>query len=157
LRTPTSDELRRFCRVDNWIDLTAEPGHKRSDHDRYAKVLASGETLYTRVSRGSGGIDDHNLFKHILREQLRVTKAQFWAAVDRGTLPTRPGQEEKPAPAGETLDYSLVRQLIRAGYAQDQIARFSKQDAVDRLNHFRTYGRQLEGSNREVNDQRREA
>jgi hypothetical protein len=144
LRTPSNDELRRFCLIDDWIDLTGRPGHKGSDHDRYAKILPNGERLYTRVSRNAGGVDDHGLFKHILRDQLRVTEEQFWEAVDGGTPPKRPGQEKPTPPPATYLDYSLVRQLMHAGYTHEDISGFSRQGAIDRLDHWRTRGRRLE-------------
>jgi len=141
VRTPTYAELRRFCEVDGWIDLTEEAGRKRRHHLRFAKLLADGRTLYTRISLGTGSIEDHDLFKHILRDQLEVTEETFWAAVDDGTVPSRPGVQAPRRPEGQYLDYSLAKGLLQAGYTQQQIAVMSKEQAIDLLDYYRTWGK----------------
>jgi hypothetical protein len=140
VRTPTYAQLRRFCEVDGWTDLTKQGGRRRRHHLRYAKVLSGGRALYTRVSLGAGSIDDHGLFKHILRDQLEVTEEQFWVAVDNGVAPERPGARRSERPAGSYLDYSVVKGLLAAGYTEQQIAAMTKDEAVDLLDYFRAWG-----------------
>jgi len=141
VKTPTHAQLRRFCQVDGWVDLTQEAGRKRRHHLRFAKVLADGRTLYTRISLGSGSIEDHALFTHILRDQLEITEEQFWAAVDQGVPPTRPGSRQAERPPGAYLEYGLVKGLLQAGYTQQQIATMGKDEGVELLDYYRTWGK----------------
>ena len=84
----TFGDLKTFVKHDGW---TEEPNLARvrartGDHRRYRKDLADGTSLRTKVShslRDEIGID---LFKHILRDQLRVTEDRFWDVVRGGEL-----------------------------------------------------------------------
>ena len=67
---PKWKDLKRFCERDGW-EL-----YKSTDHYYYRKDLGYGEWLYTKVSFGSGEIPK-NLFKRIMKEQLRVTLEDF--------------------------------------------------------------------------------
>ena len=137
MRSPTFGELRRFCEVEGWIDLAKQAGRKRRHHFRFALVLTDGRTLYTRVSMGSGSIDDPGMFKHILRDQMEVTAAEFWAAVDDGVAPHRPGAGESQRLPGIYLDHGLVKALLRVGCPAADIAALTKAEAVDLLDHLR--------------------
>jgi hypothetical protein len=69
------------------------------------------------------------LFKHILRDQLKVTEQQFSLAVDRGIAPHRPG-ERRPPPAGAALPHDLVANLIgKVGLPTAQVLAMSKDKA----------------------------
>jgi len=137
MRTPKFRELRRFCEVEGWIDLAKQAGRKRRHHFRCALVLTDGRTLYTRISLSSGSIDDPGMFKHILRDQMEVTAAQFWAAVDDGVAPQRPGAGESRRLPGPYLDHELVKALLRAGCTAADIAALTEAEAVDLLKHLR--------------------
>jgi len=137
MRTPTFRELRRFCEVEGWIDLAKQAGRKRRHHFRFALVLTDGHTLYSRISLGSGSIDDAGMFKHILRDQMEVTAAEFWAAVDDGIAPHRPGAAESRRLPGPYLDHALAKALLRAGCTAADIAALTKAEAVDLLEHLR--------------------
>lgn len=81
---------------------------------------------------GRQGIDDPDLFSHILRTQLKVTAEQFWAAVDHGTKPERLGFEPEPLPK-EAIPFDLARNLLmKAGVSQSELARMSKDEAIAR-------------------------
>jgi len=138
MRTPTFRELRRFCAIDGWVDLAKQAGRKRRHHLRYARVLTDGRTLYTRISVGSGSIDDHSVFKHILRDQMEVTAAELWAAVDDGIAPHRAGADESPRLPGTYLDHALVKALLKAGCTAADIAALTKAEAVDLLERLRS-------------------
>lgn len=66
----TWKELKRFCEKDNWTL------YKDSDHYYYRKILDNGDILRTKVSKGTGEIGK-DLFKKILKHQLRITKEEF--------------------------------------------------------------------------------
>jgi len=100
-------------------------------------LLTDGRTLYNRFSFGSGSIDDPDLFKRILRDQMEVTAAQLRAAVDDGIAPHRPGAAESRRLPGPYLDHALVKALLRAGCTAADIAALIKAEAVDLLEHLR--------------------
>lgn len=106
----TFGDLKTFVEHDGW---TEEPklGHGRArtgDHRRYRKDLPDGTSLRTKVShslRDEIGLD---LFRHILRDQLRVTEERFWAVVRGGAT----GVTEAPPPGAATIPGWLVERLI---------------------------------------------
>src|SRR3990172_9752302 len=85
--------------------------HRRTgDHRRYRKDLPDGTTLCTKVSHS---LDDEIgvvLFKHILRDQLRVTEDRFWEVV-RGVARA----SEPPPPQARTIPGWLVQRLLLTG------------------------------------------
>ena len=95
MRTPTFADLRRFCREDHWEEK------RRTDHWRYTKRLPDGTTARTKVSFGSGQIGDPDLFAAILRDQLHVSRDEFWRVVDHGGPAPRPAAAPEIAPAAE--------------------------------------------------------
>lgn len=136
MRLPNTEDLHSFCRVDEWEIRKTARGKKAGDHTRYTKTLADGTVLITKVSHGRKGIDDPDLFSHILRTQLQVTVVQFWAAVDDGRRPVRPGAEPAPAPQ-ESIPFDLARNLLtKVGVPQAELARMTKEDAVARWQEY---------------------
>lgn len=67
---PSWKELKRYCENDGWIL------YKETDHFYYQKTLDDGSILRTKVSMGSGEIGK-NLFREILKKQLKTTKEEF--------------------------------------------------------------------------------
>lgn len=127
---PTNAELRKFVDTEGWQDKDKKSGKKTGDHHRYVLALETGEVLYTRVSHGSGGIDDPSLFGQILRTQLRVTREQFWACVKDGVLPPRPAVAAQ-APAN-AIDAKLARNLLRkVGLTPADLAGLDQARAVE--------------------------
>lgn len=140
MKLPNTQDLHRFCEVDEWEIRKTAGGKKAGDHTRYRKVLADGRILTTKVSHGRKGIGDPDLFAHILRTQLHVTAGQFWAALDHGTKPIRPGVDEEPAPK-ESIPFDLARNLLtKVGIPQVELARMSKDEAVARWQDYLTSG-----------------
>lgn len=140
MRLPATGDLHRFCEVDGWEVRKTGRGKKAGDHTRYRKMLPDGSILMTKVSHRRRGIDDPDLFAHILRTQLQVTADQFWAAVDQGTKPERPGVEPEPAPK-EAIPFDLARNLLtKVRIAQSELARMSKEEAVARWQEYLASG-----------------
>jgi hypothetical protein len=92
VRVADFGELARFCRIDGW---TKEGS---TDHDIWVKALPGGELLRTSTSHSSSKTPSRGRFKAILREQLKISEAEFWAALDSGKPVDRPGAPE-PAEA----------------------------------------------------------
>lgn len=140
MRVPNTQDLHRFCQVDGWEIRKTTGGKKAGDHTRYTKALADGTVLITKVSHGRKGIDDPDLFAHILRTQLQVTAEQFWAAVDHATKPVRPGAEPEPTPK-ESIPFDLARNLLtKVGVSQAELARMTKEEAVARWQKYLSSG-----------------
>jgi hypothetical protein len=104
-------------------------------------ALTDGSVLRTKVSHPPDRTDyGDGLWQHILRDQLRVTEAEFWACVRDSTKPTRstqpPGGAESSLPAG------VVHQLIHtAGLPEQEVAKMSRDEAIARLNEYWATGR----------------
>jgi len=134
---PTNSELRKFVTTEGWQDKDKKSGKKKGDHHRYILELLDGTVLYTRVSHGSGGIDDPSLFASILRTQLAVTEDQFWACVNRGILPPRPG--EAIATPVNAVNAGLARNLIKkVGLRPEDLEGLNQQRAIEIWNQFLT-------------------
>jgi hypothetical protein len=127
--------------VEGWTRKGTSRGKgKTGDHYRYTLTLSNGEILYTRVSHGSGQLDDPKLIAHVLRDELAVSEKDFWACAEKGKLPPRPRTPAPPA-SGEALDAKLVRNLIRkVGLSEAEIATLTKQDAITRWNEYLARG-----------------
>jgi hypothetical protein len=70
------------------------------------------------------------MWSHILRDQLAVSEAEFWACVQNGVKPNR-GERRMPE---EALPASLVHQLItNLGLSDTEIAKMSKAEAIARM------------------------
>jgi ribosomal protein S30 len=77
VRTPTWGEIERYCRLDGWHE------RRRSGHVFFEKVLEDGTVLQTHRSLAKGKTMSPGRFKAILRYQLRVDEARFWAVLGR--------------------------------------------------------------------------
>ena len=124
----TFGDLKTFVEHDGW---TQEPnlarGHARTgDHWRYRKDLPDGTSLRTKVAhslRDEIGID---LFKHILRDQLRVSEDRFWDVV-RGGLTE---ETVAPLPRAATIPGWLVQRLIfTVGLREDEVRAMTVDEA----------------------------
>ncbi len=127
---PAHSALRKFVETEGWDDKDKKSGRKTGDHRRYTLRLETGEVLYTRVSHGSGSVDDPGLWTRILREQLQVTEDQFWDCVRRGIKPPRPGVAAPPPE--NRLDAKLAFNLIKkVGLTHEQVAELDREQAIE--------------------------
>lgn len=131
---PTRADHDKFCRVEGWARVRDATGRTGTHHVTYELVVPDGRILRTRNSRppnrtGYGA----RIWAHILRDQLCVDEATFWAAVRDGTLPGR----GRSAPSGESLPPEVAALLVnRVGLSREQIAGLSREEAIERLNRF---------------------
>lgn len=135
---PTRADHDRFCRVEGWTAVRDATGRTGNHHVTYELALPDGQILRTRIShppnRSAYG---PGLLAHILRDQLNVSEATFWAAVREGSVPQR-GPAPEPA---QTLPTELALLLLnRVGMSRAEIAAMSKAEAIERLNRFWTQG-----------------
>ena len=117
----TFEDLKTFVEHEGW---TEEPnlarGRARSgDHWRYRKDLPNGMSLRTKVSHSLHDEIGIDLFKHILRDQLRVTEDRFWDVV-RGRATE---VNQAPPPQAATIPGWLVQRLIFSAGLRDEEVR----------------------------------
>ena len=132
LPPPRHADLRRFCELDGWEELTGAAG-KRGDHFRYRKILPDGTILRARVSHGSGRIEDPGLWRHIWRDQLGLeTEVEFWEVLEQRRPSARAGVASPPPP-GPSIPAWVVEGLLRAGVSEAEIRQLGESEARRRL------------------------
>lgn len=124
----TFGDLKAFVEHDGW---TEEPNLARGrtrtgDHRRYRKDLPDGTSLRTKVSHSLRDEIGTDLFKHILRDQLRVTEDRFWDVVRRGATELTAA----PPPQAVTIPGWLVQRLILSvGLREDEVRAMTVDEA----------------------------
>ncbi|MBI2762938.1 MAG: cytotoxic translational repressor of toxin-antitoxin stability system [Chloroflexi bacterium] len=124
----TFGDLKTFVERDGW---TPEPNLARlrartGDHWRYRKHLPDGTILRTKVSHGLRDEIGADLFKHILRDQLRVTEGRFWDVVRGGATDAAEGAP----PQATTIPWWLVQRLIlTVGLRQSEVRAMTVDEA----------------------------
>lgn len=125
-------DLRRFCELDAWEEVTGASG-RTGDHRRYRKILPDGAILRTKVSHGSGRIEDPELWHRIWRDQLGLeTEAEFWEVL-RARRPVPRGGVEPERPLGPSIPAWVVSGLLREGVAEEEIGGLGSAAAQRRL------------------------
>lgn len=134
---PSRKDHEAFCEAEGWLRVRDARGRTGTHHVTYDFGLPDGRVLRTRISPVDRTGYGPSLWSHILRDQLQVTEAEFWACVRDGVRPGR-GVPESPADA---LPADLVHLLIsRVGLAEAEVAAMSKDEAVARLREYWTDG-----------------
>ncbi len=129
---PTRELHRKFCLVEGWRLVANARGHAVAHHETFKLATPQGEILRTRISHPAGRQTySPTMWSHILRDQLHVTPAEFWACVANGTLPDR-GAIRIPDSA---LPLSLVSRLVKdLGMSRSEIAKLTSDEARALLN-----------------------
>lgn len=84
----------------------------------------------TRVSHGTGQINDPRLVRSILRDQLRVAEVDFYRGVTKDVLPPRPEPALPDRPTAG-IDAKLMGNLLRkVGLTPAQVGAMTKEEAV---------------------------
>jgi hypothetical protein len=131
---PTRKDHEAFCTIEGWERVRDAQGRTGTHHVTYELRVRDGRILRTRIShpvnRDSYGPD---MWSHILRDQLDVDQAAFWACVQDGIKPGR-GTPELPP---EALPADLVRLLItRVRLNEAEVAAMSKDHAIARMQQY---------------------
>jgi hypothetical protein len=88
---PTWGEIEKFLEIDGWTRLSASSrGGANQRHIFFEKLLDSGELLQTHISHSRGGRPSPGRFALILRNQIKVSRTDFWQALRSGQPVTRP-------------------------------------------------------------------
>jgi hypothetical protein len=124
--------------MDGWTAVRDATGRTGTHHVTYELALPDGRILRTRIShppdRSTYG---RSLWAHILRDQLDVDEATFWAVIRDRARPAR-GALTTPA---DTLPAELAMVLLnRIGVTREEIAAMTKAEAIERVNRYWTTG-----------------
>jgi hypothetical protein len=124
--------------VEGWRRVRDARGHTGSHHVTYELDLPDGRILRTRVSHPPDRTDyGPSLFAHILRDQLAVSEAEFWACVRDGIRPDRGAPSTPPS----SLPADLVHLLVhRVGLAEEDARRMTRAEAIERAQRYWTEG-----------------
>lgn len=131
---PTRQDHEIFCKNEGWQQVRNARGGTGTHHVTYELHLHDGRILRTRifhpVNRDTYGAQ---IWGHILRDQLDVDQATFWACVHNGVKPGR----GVPAPPAEALPAELVHLLLtRVHLTEAGVAAMSKDEAMSRMQQF---------------------
>jgi hypothetical protein len=135
---PTREAHEAFCKTEGWEPVRNARGQTGTHHVIYEFHLYDGRILRTPIShpvnRETYG---DSLWNHILRDQLDVDEATFWACVQSGTKPDR----GTPTPPREALPANLVHLLItQVRLSEAEVAAMSKEEAIARMQQYWTTG-----------------
>jgi hypothetical protein len=121
---------RAFCETERWELVADAVGRPVGHHLTYRLALHDGRMLRTRISRPiNKNPYGPSLEGHILRDQLEVTRAEFWACVDE----QRPPQRGPARPSRkEAIPFSVLR-VLRDEMNVDETAlkALTRQEALD--------------------------
>ena len=121
---------KQFVEAEGWTEVDS------THHDTYEFELPNGDVLRTRISRPPSTKYTYGraMWSHILRDQLDVTAAEFWAWVNEGQLPDR--GEDDAAPV-EAIPVEVAQLLVdRVGLTASHVKSLSRAEAIDRLNEY---------------------
>lgn len=132
---PTRKDHYAFCQVEQWCEVRDARGRTGTHHVTFKLELPDGRILRTRISHPVDRSDyASRLWQHILRDQLEVDDAVFWACAQDGVKPQRSAPEP---PQQESLPAELVYLLItRVGLAEAEVSAMSRKDAVARIGQY---------------------
>ncbi|HQD40052.1 MAG: hypothetical protein GX766_08820 [Firmicutes bacterium] len=69
---PKYRDLKKYCEKNGWVMI------RNTDHWYYEKVLADGTVLQTKVSHAVHKEIPSNIWKLILKKQLKISEEEFW-------------------------------------------------------------------------------
>lgn len=118
---PTWAEIERFLKIDGWTRLAAASrGGSSQDHIFYEKLLDSDELLRTHVSHSAAKRPSSGRFGAILREQLKVSREDFWSALRDRVAVDRPSMDDEAPPEHDAWVVAVLTRDLHM--AAEQIA-----------------------------------
>lgn len=131
--TPTSPswaDVERFLGVDGWRQIPAgERGGHRQSHIFFEKELADGRILQTHISHDRSSTVSPGRFSTILREQLEVSRAEFWQSIQSGEPVERPVKTDDEAVEHEPWVIAVL--VGELHMTPEGIEKLTERDAID--------------------------
>ncbi len=128
----TKNDHHDFCATEEWELVRGAKGKPIAHHVTFKLVLPNGDVLRTRISRPIDGKPyGGNIVSHILRDQLCVSKAEFWSCVKGGIRPDR-GDKKRVLPKS-AMPLNLMMELTRLGVSSETIQSLNAVSAVELL------------------------
>lgn len=91
--SPTHGDLEEFLKADGWAEVTH--GGSRQRYIFFEKVLAGDRLLRTHISHDRGKTMSAGVFSQILKEQLEVSRQEFWETIRNGEPVSRPVETDE--------------------------------------------------------------
>lgn len=134
----TRTDHGRFCEDEGWRRVRDTRGRSRTHHVTYELDVPDGRVLRTRISHPVDRTDyGRGRWGHVLRDQLDVSEAEFWACVDHDTPPRR----ARPVVPAAALPADLVHLLVsRVGLTSADLVGMTRDAALARLQRYWTEG-----------------
>lgn len=132
--TPTRAAHKKFVEIEGWTLIESVRGNT-GDHLRN-RLWVGDDALQTRISHLPSAKRTYGpgIWRHTLRDQLRVTESEFWGCVNDGEVPPR---SQPPAPPSPSLPIGLVDVLVnRVGLSDTEVRGMSVEEAAERLNRY---------------------
>lgn len=120
-----------FCETEGWEAAESARGGGVRHHRTFVLRLP-GRVLRTRISQPVDRTTyAPSMFSHILRDQLEVSRDEFWECVSHRVLPARgrPG----PVPSTPGLPLKLAHELERLGQRPETIGSLGVEEAEELL------------------------
>jgi hypothetical protein len=109
--SPTWGDVESFLGVDEWTQIRpGQRGGRGQSHIFYEKLLPDGRVLQTHISHDRSATISAGRFGSILREQLEVSRQEFWEAIRSRHPVARP----VPVDEDETPEHEawVIRVLV---------------------------------------------
>ena len=137
----TFGDLKTYVEHDGWTEEQSRSRNRTrpGDHWRYSKEQPDGRTFRTKVSHSVRDEIGPSLFGHILRDQLHVDVARFWAVVHRRSIPEAP-IAPTPAPVSGWLIHRLI---VTVGMSEKEVRTLNAEDAAAAWEAFQIRERQV--------------
>jgi hypothetical protein len=133
--TPTSPswgDVERFLGADGWRQIPAgERGGRRQTHIFFEKELPDGRLLQTHISHDRSSTISPGRFSTILREQLEISRAEFWEAIRSGEPVKRPVETDDEGEAVEHEAWVIAVLVGELHMTPEEIEKLTEQDAID--------------------------
>lgn len=110
-----------FCEADGWDRIRQDTGHYF-----WVRTLPDGTLVQTHRSMDANERIGLDVFAQILRRQLRVSKDEFWNAINTGQPVQRPTDLDEAPPEYEGW---VVAHLLGFGYTEDEIRQLTPDEA----------------------------
>lgn len=132
--TPTSPswgDVERFLVADGWRQIPAgERGGRRQSHIFFEKELPGRRLLQTHISHDRSNTVGPGRFSMILREQLEISRAEFWEAIRTGEPVERPVETDDEE-AVEHESWVIAVLVGEFHMAPEEIEKLTEQDAIE--------------------------